>query len=132
MMKKLAYSKEIKKETIEFRQTLIDNTSKLYEEYMGTIDTYCSKLNKEYSKNIQKLIENIAIGENLDVKMLKEKYMINEPNITKEQTFEDDSILNKIIINEVEYYYENKEDGTVYNKSSIVVGKYQNSKFIFT
>ena len=153
-MKKLAYSKKIINEINIFNDTL-DNTlddriSKLYSNHMNTIKTYCEKLNKEYVQNLNKLIENIASGENLDVKMLKKKYIkgdvinthilsdilsskISSSEISSSKLVDnDDNILDKIVINDEDYYYEKKEGGNVYNKSTIIVGKYTNNVITFT
>jgi hypothetical protein len=59
-MKKLKYSKKILLETQSF---------------LKNIEIYYSKLNKEYAKNMIKLLENIADGEKLDLEMLKSKYL---------------------------------------------------------
>jgi hypothetical protein len=61
----------------------LKNTKKLQNEvqvFQEVITNYCNKINKEYAKNMNELIKNIAKGENLDVDMLKEKYLktINE------------------------------------------------------
>lgn len=138
-MKKLAYSKKITNET----NTLETSMSKVFSDYKEHINEYCIKLNKEYVQNLNKLIENIALGENLDVKMLKKKYIkgelidtllpsesvsISEILLTSNESNE---ILDKIVINAEEYYYEKKEDGNVYNKSLILVGKYKNNVITF-
>jgi hypothetical protein len=67
-MKKLLYSKKI------------TNKSK---ELVEMINIYCSKLNKEYSKNMLQLVLKIAEGENLDAQMLIDKYIINEESDDK-------------------------------------------------
>ncbi len=129
-MKKLKYSKKIQNEIQTFSQ-LIDN--------------YCSKLNKEYAKNVNKLLEEIAKGEKLNLEMLKEKYLnkLSEADTNEEapiqvseiKTEENDNsyeeiIFDKIVINGTDYYYENKENGKIYNASSNIVGTFKNKKFI--
>ncbi len=138
LMKKLKYSKKIKNETQTFIQ-LIDNL--------------CSKLNKEYSKNMNKLLENIAKGENLDINMLRNKYLntfnnettkeedndVNiesdnnedtETNVSSNINSFEEIIFDKIILNGSDYYYENKENGRIYNNKSKIVGIYKNNEFI--
>ncbi len=138
LMKKLKYSKKIKNETQTFIQ-LIDNL--------------CSKLNKEYSKNMNKLLENIAKGEKLDINMLRNKYLntfnnettkeedndVNiesdnnedtETNVSSNINSFEEIIFDKIILNGSDYYYENKENGRIYNNKSKIVGIYKNNEFI--
>jgi hypothetical protein len=131
-MKKLKYTKKIKNEMHTFMQ-LIDNL--------------CSKLNKEYAKNMNKLLENIAKGENLDINILKDKYLktleisnVNEDEVEvklEEDTNNDDEnnsfeeiIFDKIIINGNDYYYENKENGKIYDTKSKIIGIYKNNQFL--
>ncbi len=138
-MKKLKCTKKIKNETHTFIQ-LIDNL--------------CSKLNKEYAKNMNKLLENIAKGEKLDIKELKDKYLKTLNNLSddikneeengnaddeideKTVSLEEDTnsieeiIFDKIILDGSNYYYENKENGKVYDNKSKIVGIYKNNQFI--
>ncbi len=134
-MKKLKYSKKMLLDAKAF----LKNTEKYYH-----------KINKEYSQNILKLLESISIGENLDFEMLKNKYLKSSDNIdktltptteesppelTEEQTTEENiiqdcKILDKITIDGSNYYYENKENGCIYDSDSKIVGYYNNKKFI--
>ena len=114
-MKKLKYSKKIIQETAMF--------SKM-------IETYCEKLNKEYLKMVHNVIQNIADGEKLDVDMLKKKYLNNTNIITEENTFDDETILDKQIINNISYYYEKTDNGKVYDSESNIVGIYINNVVI--
>ncbi len=132
-MKKLKYTKKIQNEFQSFQQI---------------INNYCSKINKEYAKNMNKLLENIAKGEKLDIEMLKEKYLnrLNDDNQDNqdnkenvEEIKEEDTettpfeeiIFDKIIIDGTNYYYENKENGKIVDASSKLVGVYKNKQFIF-
>ncbi len=115
MPKKLKYSKKIEEESNAF---------------ISLITSYCSKINKEYVKNMTTLIEEIAIGENLDPEMLKNKYL-NKKNV-KEDIPENDIILDKIEFEGKYYFVEPGEDGTVYNENSTVVGKMVNKKVVFS
>jgi len=97
------------------------------------------KIKDEYKNNLiiekEKFLKEICLNENLDFNIMKSKYLpknnsnnttasiINEKNIT---------ILNKIIINEVEYYYNsNKDNSIVYNNKLQNIGYYKNNEIIF-
>ena len=84
-----------------------------------------NKIKTDYENKINKLLLDICKGENLDFNYLKEKYCKNKNKNT------DKIILEKIIYNDLTYYYENKENGNVYDNSSNVVG-YYNGKLNFT
>ena len=110
-MKKLKYAKKITTEMNAFGKI---------------IETYCDKLNKEYAKKMNELIENIALGEGLDIEILKKKYLTSREN--EEDT---DEVLDKITINNIPYYYENKEGGKLYDAKSNIVGKHVNNVIEF-
>ncbi len=112
MPKKLKYSKKIQDETSAF---------------ITIITSYCSKINKEYLKNINALIEDIAIGENLDLDMLKEKYL-NKKNIKSDSSEDSDMILDKIEYEGKFYFVEPDGDRKVYGEDSKIVGKMVNNK----
>ena len=40
-------------------------------------------------------------------------------------------VLDQVTLEGEVYYYENKEDGLIYNSNSETVGKYKNGQFIF-
>ncbi len=131
-MKKLKYSKKMINETQSF---------------VKLIENYCNKINKEYSKNVMTLLKKIADGENLDLEKLKKKYLsspqivedIESNNILTETSTEEltlvpsdeEVILDKIIIDNNNFYYENKENGKVYNESLKIIGQYKNKELIF-
>ena len=145
-MKKLLYSKKI------------TNKSK---EFIEMINIYCSKLNKEYAQNMLQLIFKIAKGENLDPQMLIDKYITNkadeehidaheyehedehedehvDEHLTETivenemtETEMDGSFLDKVIIDGKDYFYQQIENGIIYNKESKPVGVYKNKSFHF-
>ena len=121
-MKQLKYSKKISQEAQSF---------------VNLIELYCNKLNKEYAKNIYNLCKKIAEGENLDFEMIKNKYLnksvpkdietpenvisdeiISEDKIDETSSEDKEIIFDKIIIDNNNYYYENKENGKIYDSSS--------------
>jgi hypothetical protein len=112
MPKKLKYSKKIQDETAAF---------------ITIITSYCSKINKEYIKNMNALIDDIAIGENLDPEMLKEKYL-NKKNVKNDTSEEYDIILDKIEFEGKFYFVEPDGDRRVYSADSKIVGKMVNNK----
>ena len=112
MPKKLKYSKKIQDETSAF---------------ITIITSYCSKINKEYLKNMNALIEDIAIGENLDPEMLKGKYL-NKKNVKTDSSEEIDMILDKIEFEGKFYFVEPDGDRKIYSEDSKIVGKMVNNK----
>lgn len=99
-------------------------------------NTYLEKINKEHNnillKEFSNMIHEIAIGENLDEEDLRNKYLKvkKSKKITKESN-EDDQLLDKIIIDDNEYYYQNKENGFIFNSKSEKVGSFLNNELIF-
>jgi hypothetical protein len=112
MPKKLKYSKKIQDETSAF---------------ITIITSYCNKINKEYLKNMNALIEDIAIGENLDPEMLKDKYL-NKKNVKTDSSEDSDTILDKIEFEGKFYFVEPDGDKKVYGEDSKIVGKMVNNK----
>ena len=104
------------------------------------INQYLKKIKKEYSQILidekHKLINNIAEGENLDVNFLKTKYLkskeLNSVSGVKNNiSDENEDLLDKTIINNETFYFENKEKGKVFNSSYNHVGYYKNSNIVF-
>jgi hypothetical protein len=114
-MSNLRYNKKIKDETEAFSKLII---------------TYTNKLKKEYEKDILtkqiKLLEEIAEKEDLDIIYLKETYLETTKKVKKEkETINiEEPLLEKITFKGKEYFYENKDNGNVYDDKSTVVGKY--------
>ena len=100
------------------------------------IMTYPHYKNCIYLYEKHKLINNIAEGENLDVNFLKTKYLkskeLNSVSGVKNNTAdENEDLLDKTIINNETYYFENKEKGKVFNSDYNHVGYYKNSNIVF-
>ncbi len=152
-MKKLLYSKKIKTEVSSFVKSLNTDEATIF---LDLINNYCSKLNKEYASKvnefimehekllkieyniiINKLIDSIAEGENINSDYLKNKYLkLSSITISSEDNLEEDNdieeYLEKIIIDGNNFYYQNIPDGKVYNASSKIVGVFKNNKVILT
>lgn len=119
MSKQLKYNKKIKEETEAFQKL---------------ITSYTSKLKKEYEKEILSvqisLLEEIAEGENLNIIELKDKYLKSskekstEKKTKSKNTNIQEDLLEKMDIKGTTYFYENKENGNVYNTDSQIVGSY--------
>lgn len=123
-MSKLKTCKKIKDETKTFQKV---------------IEAYIKSLKQEYKKNIfnckNELLESIAENEGLDLEYLKKKYLVknNKKKDTKkeESTSNNDELLEVLVYEGSEYFYEDKESGIVYDNSSKVVGTFINGKVVF-
>jgi hypothetical protein len=114
--------------------------SNTFEEITNNTNNLLKSLYKEHKNKIIeakiKLLLNICNGEGLDFDKLKVKYLKKSEldNILIE-TIEkiddiDESILNKTDIDGIEYYYEVKEKGNVFNSNLEIVGIYKNGNII--
>ena len=122
-MSKLKTCKKIKEETKGFQKV---------------IEAYIKSLKQEYKKKIfnckNELLESIAENEGLELEYLKKKYLANKKKKnTKndESTSNNDELLDVLIYEGSEYYYEDKESGLVYDNTSKVVGTFINGKVVF-
>lgn len=109
---------------------------------LDSVDTIISqdlkKLKKEYQQKIleekTQLLIKIAEGENLDLNLLKSKYLKSKELHIMEESIplltDTEELLDRIIVNENTYYYENKEKGKVYDTSNKEVGYYKNNNII--
>ena len=98
------------------------------------------KINKEHHKillqTISNLIQNISQGENIDEIYLREKYLDStktSKKVEKTKTVinKSEDLLDKVNIHDKQYYYQNKENGIIYNNQSKKVGLYINNNFVF-
>jgi hypothetical protein len=101
---------------------------------------YKKKIKAEYTNILidekNKLLVKIAIGENLDLRTLKSKYLKNKELLDNDDiklgdSEENEELLDSCEINGNKYYYENKDNGKVYDESNKMVANYVNSKIIF-
>jgi hypothetical protein len=109
------------------------------------ISSYKKQIKKEQSITIVeekiKLLNTIAIEEKLDIEYLKNKYLTSKELALSDSLYSELScnnnsnnelILTKIEIDNKHYYYEQHENGKIFNKESKIVGVYKNKEFIFT
>lgn len=117
----------------EFYKNFVDTLNDLDNDFKNQI----IEINKEYKENVTKekiaLLLSICNGENLDFDKIKDKYLsakeinyisINE-TVKPVEIIEED-LLDKMIINGKEYYYESKEKGIIYDLTSTPVGIIKN------
>lgn len=111
---------------------------KLKEEF-DEFSNILNKIQKEHEKQLleqmNKLISEIALGENLEELQLREKYLSNfKKRKTKKEpkntVLSEDNLLDKIMLNDQVYYYENKEEGNIFDTESNKVGVYSKNQFI--
>ena len=102
------------------------------------VSEYKKKIKKEYQqllieeKNI--LLLKIAEGEKLNINDLTIKYLKPKEILTSEIKLplveETEELLDKIIIKEETYYYENKDKGKVFDMSNNEVGIFKNGSVL--
>ena len=119
----------------------LKNVKKLKDEF-SEVSNILNKIQKEHEKILleqkNELISNIAYGEGLDEIILREKYLkVAEKESSKKKepviaVVTNDSLLDKVILNDETYFYENKENGHIYNSSSDKVGTYTKKQFVFS
>ena len=79
------------------------------------------------------LLKNICENEKLDFNEMKKKYLTEkEIKFIKEKSniieFKNEILLDTISINNTTYYYENKENGSIYDNKSKIVGSIKNGQ----
>ena len=122
-MSKLKTCKKIKEETKAFQKV---------------IEAYIKSLKQEYKKNIfnckNELLESIAENEGLELEYLKKKYLVKnkkKKNTKNDEPSNNDELLEVLVYEGSEYFYEDKESGLVYDDTSKVVGTFINGKVVF-
>jgi hypothetical protein len=126
--------------TLKSLQSVHDNFVDIINNLNESLQNDLKGVKKEYQDKVLeekiKLISNISIGEGLDFEILKEKYLKNkELNSSKkycntEIKIIEENLLDKIEINGIEYYYENKNKGNIYDINSNNVGIFEEGKFL--
>jgi hypothetical protein len=117
----------------------VDSINELDEKLQNQL----KKIKLEYQKNIIdekiQLLINICEGEDLDFDKIKTKYLkskelsqiVKEEIIIETSQIIEEDLLDKIDINGVNYYYEAKEKGIIYDVNLNQIGIYKNGNFIF-
>jgi hypothetical protein len=120
---------------------LDDELLKHIETLNDTVQIYQKKIKKEASVIIFeekiKLLQKIAENENLDLNYLKSKYLkskellsFNTLTSVVNNNNDSEELLDKVEINGVIYYYENKEKGKVFNSDYTEVGIFKSNSII--
>jgi len=103
------------------------------------INNYKKKIKKEYQQLLieekNKLLLKVAEGEKLNANDLKKKYLKPKEIILTEAVCvqvsdKNEELLDKIIIEEKIYYYENKEKGKIFDVTNQEVGIFKNGSMI--
>ena len=92
------------------------------------ISEYIIKIKEEYKTNVNKIVKDICEGEGLNYEDIKTKYLLKSQ---KKDDIVNQEILDKIEINNKDFYYEKKQNGNVYDNNLNIVGKYYDNKIIF-
>ena len=129
-MKKLAGLKNI-------NETFTESINELY----SNLQENLKEIKEEYQQNVTdekiKLLVAICNDEGLDFNQMKTKYLkpkellnLESGKTNKDNFLIDDNLLDKIKINDQDYYYEPVNNGTVYNTENQPVGLYKNGSVI--
>lgn len=119
----------------------IDNIEENVTNLRVHIADYYKKIKKEFTKLLieekYELLVNIAENENLDINVLKTKYLKSKEIVnlksdtqTKTNTNDSEELLDRIDHNGKIYYFENKEKGLVYDSDYKEVGIFKNKTII--
>jgi len=125
------------KELKEIHNIFVDSITDL--DYK--IQQQLKKIKLEYQKNISeekvKLLLAVCNGEDLDFNLIKNKYLklkeltnSTSETISKDNEIEEENLLDKILVDGKQYYYEAKDKGLVYDLNSKPVGIFKNGKII--
>jgi hypothetical protein len=102
---------------------------------------YYKKMKKEFSKILLEekynLLNKIAEGENIDINLLKSKYLKSKDLITLNETIKTTEVSSEELLDRIEhngtiYYYENKEKGKVFDVNYNEVGVFKNRSIILS
>jgi hypothetical protein len=118
--------------------TFTDSINELFTDLQENL----KEIKQEYQQNMIdekiKFLLAICNGENLDFNEMKIKYLkprelgnLNIDDSTRGSFSIDDNLLDKIRINDEDYYYESVNNGIVYNANNQPVGLYKNGAIVF-
>lgn len=106
----------------------------ILDEYQSEIKNEIEKTKKEHQKIVlesnSKLISEIAKGENLDEISLVEKYLKKSKSKNKKLQLPNESEINEELLSHIsiegeDYFYQDKNNGNVYDSKSKKVGQYK-------
>ena len=122
-MKKSKNLKSLKKDVKSFSKSIYNYVDEIKKEY-----------DNNFNKSIDNLLKKIAEGENLEYEYLKDKYVLNSNEslgkIMLEEEDDNIELFDKVMIDDISYFYENKEGGVIYDSEAKEVGVYKNNSFI--
>jgi len=122
----LKYVKKLKEEFSAFETLFSSQLEKIKKEH-----------NKILIQKLSELVADIAKNEDLDEVYLREKYLNlketskKEEKKKKENKLENYNLLDHIEIDGNTYFYQNENDGDVFNEDSVKVGVFNNGKISF-
>ena len=132
------------KEIIDINNDIFSTISTV-EENMETLSKqlvdYYKKIKKEFSKILLEekyaLLNKIAEGENIDINLLKSKYLKTKDLITLNESIKTTEVCSEELLDRMEhkgiiYYYENKEKGKVFDANYNEVGVFKNRSIILS
>ena len=127
------------------KKSTLKHLKKMKQEFSAfeeLFNLHIEKIKKEHNKiliqKMNELISDISKNEDLDELYLREKYLNIKDNSETSKKDKNESknimiepdLLTKIIIDNISYYFENKDNGNVYDTSSTIVGQYKNGEII--
>lgn len=136
-------SNNSKEKNVKSSKSTLLEIDKYYDIFVDNINDlniklkqHLKKIKNEYKNNLiiekEKFLKEICLNENLDFNIMKSKYLPKPNNILSTMNENNVTILNKIIINDIEYYYNNtNDDSIVYNNKLQNIGYYKNNEIIF-
>jgi len=121
--------------TIETLKEIYPKINSLLGEIDAVIKEDSKKIKKEYVKNLSEMkinfLKEICEGEELNFHELKHKYLTEKERKNVLDTSELKEIINEVlldtvIINNKNYFFENKDKGIIFDSKSKPVGVYKN------
>ena len=116
----------------------IESVNKTHQDLLDVLKDIKQEYNINMIDEKIKLLLAICNGEGLDFNEMKIKYLKSrelgniELDDSKQNNFLiDDNLLDKIRINDKDYYYESVNNGIVYDTNSQQVGLYKNGTIVF-